>query len=481
MKYTGCIFLALALFACSKSKNISNSNPDPNKGFGSGFKIETGWDIYTGGVYRYGPSIIQNADGSIDAWFAAPGDFFGDKTLLHNDEGAQSPIALNGNATAAQKFTASTSFFAAAIPCPNWGTTNSSLTLSLYQWQTNYATTIASAPLKKVDYINFSDNQNLQVANDDKFPAGDYLWVLSNPAGNAGVWKKEGAINNVINFADGVETGGSYQAFLLLNPSSGAHYWDQASYMHSSDAGKTWSEDKMVLKPTEGTRDGFSICDPGLVKIGNYYYAGYTSTEDARGLFNHAYVARSLSPEGPWQKWSGDHWGDDPQPIIEFNGDVDAWGAGEPSMVVNNDTLFFYYTWTDKDINETRVAIASASDANWPAQLTLKGTAVNKTAITGSDHCDVKYRPDLKKYYALHTASRLTSNSYIVLWESTDGLTFKKLSEYRAGLKSYLHNCGWSGDEKGHIDPAKPQFISYAYGPNWANWATAWHPITFNK
>ena len=26
--------------------------------------VETGWDIYTGGQYRYGPSIIVNKDGS---------------------------------------------------------------------------------------------------------------------------------------------------------------------------------------------------------------------------------------------------------------------------------------------------------------------------------------------------------------------------------------------------------------------------------
>lgn len=31
----------------------------------------TGWQIFTGQGYRYGPSIIANADGSIDMWFAA--------------------------------------------------------------------------------------------------------------------------------------------------------------------------------------------------------------------------------------------------------------------------------------------------------------------------------------------------------------------------------------------------------------------------
>ncbi|HWV64976.1 hypothetical protein [Chitinophaga sp.] len=146
---------------------------------------------------------------------------------------------------------------------------------------------------------------------------------------------------------------------------------------------------------------------------------------------------------------------------------------------MNNDTLFFYYTWTDTNINETRVATVSASDANWPAHLSFHGTAVNKTGIAGADRCDIKYRDDLKKYQAIHTASRLTANSYIALWESADGLSFTKIAEIRTNLHPYLHNCGWSGDERGHINPDKQQYLSYAYGPNWANWNTAWHPISF--
>lgn len=474
-------FLLLIVTAgnCSKSKKLQNGEDVSQRGLGNVFTVSAGWDIYTGGVYRYGPSIIQNTDGTIDAWFAAPGGTFGDKVLLHADAGTQSPIALNGDVAAAQKFTATNPFYAIAVACPNWGSTSSSLTMSVYQWQTDYATTVATTPLETKQYTNYQDNQNLQLARDAKFTPGTYLWVLTNPSGTAGVWKKEGEINDVVSFMNGQVVAGSYQSFLLINPSSGAHYWDQASYMRSADGGKTWSQEEMTLKPTEGTRDQFSICDPGAVKIGNYYYVGYTSTEDERGLFNHAYVARSTSPNGPWQKWDGSGWGTNPQPIITFDGDADAWGAGEPSMVVNNDTLFFYYTWTDKNSNETRVAITDASDENWPAHLETKGVAIDKTSITGADHCDVKYRDDLKKYYAVHTAARLTANSYIVLWESADGLSFKKIAEIRNGLKPFLHNCGWSGDEHGHINPDKQQYISYAYGPNWANWNTMWHPINF--
>ena len=274
---------------------------------------------------------------------------------------------------------------------------------------------------------------------------------------------------------------GSYQALSFINKTNGSLYWDQIAYRRTADNGKTWTEDQMVLKPTEYTRDQFSVCDPGVVKANEYYYIGYTSTENVKGIFNHAYIARSMSPAGPWDKWNGSSWGGNPQPIVTFTGDPNAWGAGEPCMIVRNGTIFFYYSWNGINTIETHVATANVNDEYWPAHLVYYGVAVNKTGIDGADHCDIKYRSDLQKFYAIHAASRLTADSYIVLWESSNGITFNKIAEIRNNLKPYLHNYGWSADENGLIDPTKQQFLSYAYGPNWANWKTAWHPISFEQ
>ena len=443
--------------------------------------IKTGWDIYTGGVYRYGPSIIINPDGSIDAWFSAPGDVFGTRIRNFNDLDPQTPINLTTGTSAAQKLSAAESFYSIQVTCPTWTSTNSSLTMSLYHWDTDYNTTIAGTALKTVPYINYNDNQSLEISNENKFPAGDYLWVLSNPSGLAGVWQKSGNKNGITNYLNGEIVTGCYSAWILLNKSSGLEYWDQVAYRHSTDGGITWTADQMVLKPTEYSKDQLSVCDPGVAKWGGYYYIGYTSTEDIRGTDAHTYVCRSQSPTGPWEKWNGSGWGGSPQPVIDYTENKDFFGAGEPCMVVKNDTLFFYYTWNAGVGEEvtTRLATAPATDANWPAHLTYHGTVINKSNIPGSDHCDIKYRDDIKKFQAIHTASRLTASSYIVLWESVDGINFKKVAELRDKLKPYLHNCGWSGDETGHINPAKQQYISYAYGPNWANWNTFWHPLTF--
>ena len=63
--------------------------------------VETGWDIYTGGQYRYGPSIIVNKDGSVDAWFAAPGGYHDDGNLKFDADAVMKPVVLGKGMTAA--------------------------------------------------------------------------------------------------------------------------------------------------------------------------------------------------------------------------------------------------------------------------------------------------------------------------------------------------------------------------------------------
>ena len=73
-------------------------------------------------------------------------------------------------------------------------------------------------------------------------------------------------------------------------------------------------------------------------------------------------------------------------------------------MVVKNDTVFFYYSWNAGGNEEatTRLVTASATNVNWPTNLTDHGTVINKTNIPGSDHCDIKYRDDIKKFQAIN-------------------------------------------------------------------------------
>lgn len=446
------------------------------------FTLEnSGWDIYSGGAYRYGPSIIINDDGSIDAWFAAPGASYGKNHELSNTTGTSTAERIYGDKTVAQKFTADIPFWGVSVTSPNWNGNPCGLTLSLYEWSGDtYGEVVAQEPIASARFDDYADGQNLILSNDDKFPAGTYLWVLSDgKTQQSGVWLVDGEVSGVTSYRDGAPVSGNWRARWTEEKTTGETFWDQASYQRSTDGGRTWSEEVMTLKPTEFSSDHFSVCDPGVAYWNGYYYIGYTSTENPGMTENYAYVARGQNPDGPWEKWNGNGWGGDPEPVVVFDGTPTQFGAGEPSIVVLDDTIYFYYSWCDGSVT-TRVATASTNDPNWPGNLVHHGTAIDKSGVDGADHSDVKYREDIGKFQAINTASRMTANGYIMLWQSDDGLKFEKIAEIRDNIMPGCHNCGWSGDRQGHIRSGQQQYIAYAYGiGTWGVWNTRWAKINW--
>ncbi len=448
--------------------------------------VTDGWDIYDGGVYRYGPSIIVGAGNSVDVWFASPGGTHGNTFSLFKS-GSNTPVSIGGGGSVGQRFTSDKPFYAAGAVCINWSGKECGLRLSLYRWNDTYSKTVAADPVASEVFVNYADGGFVKVcaSEDNYFPAGTYLWVMDRGATeHSGVWSYPGTVDGVTSYRNGQQVNNSFSGKVMLDYSEGTAFWDQASYWHSTDGGRTWTPEKMVLLPTEFSSDAFSVCDPGVAYWDGYYYVGYTSTENPAMVENHVYIARGKTPEGPWEKWNGTGWttGRDVQPMIRYTDDPKAFGAGEPSIVVLDGTVYFYYSWNNEKGVTTRVATASANDPLWPAHLTFHGTAMDKRNISGADHSDVKYREDIKKFQAIHTAARMGPNSYMVLWQSDDGISFTKVAEIRDGLQTYLHNCGWSGDAQGHIKPGVQQYVSYAYGSAtaaWGQWKTRWSKLDF--
>ena len=446
-----------------------------------------GWDIYEAGTYRYGPCFIINDDASIDAWFAASGGTYGD--TFYNPSSTQSPVQIVTVGSVGEYFVAKEDFYCLSVCCPTWGSTDERVTISVYSWRSTYTSTLRTTPLYTKE-IQMTDNMwvnayySAEAEQDTSiwFPAGKYLWVLTSPSQHAGAWiysaKKQG--HTCTAYQNGNSVAGSYM--MITQGPGGPIYWDAPTYQHSTDGGHTWTTEAVALMPTQGSRDEFSACDPGLFRFGDYYYLGYTSTENPAGIDNHLYMARGTSPTGPWEKWNGHGWGGrQPQPVVEYTGNHSKWGCGEPSMVVMDSTLYLYYTWDDGNVT-TRLAKASLADENWPASLESIGTVIDKTAYTASDHCDVKYCDDIKLFLAVHTSKRMTEEAYINVWISPDGQTFQNIGRLEGPTQPGLHNCGISGDEHGHISLARPQFIAYAYGiGSWGQWNTHLQPLQFNE
>ena len=260
--------------------------------------------------------------------------------------------------------------------------------------------------------------------------------------------------------------------------------WDWIRHKRSPDGGKSWEEETVVLQPTPNSPDRMSVCDPGVIRFAGYYYLGVTAVYDKEGKRNCIFVARSEFAKGPYVKWDGQGWGGIPRPVIEFSGSDDAWGAGEPSFVLKEDSLFIYYTWSDLSadkivVDQTRVAKAAADPENWPSMIKYVGIAYSREKA--EDSADVKYIDALGKFVAIATADRFTPDAYIIYRESLDGIHFSRPQKLKNKIRPGCHNAGLSGTPDGHLNLRDNNFIAYAYQDEngaWGMWDTFLNPIT---
>ncbi len=111
--------------------------------------------------------------------------------------------------TAGMKFTAASSFSGIDATCPSWNNNIGDLTLSLYTWNTDYATSVAQTPLASQTFVDFNDNAFLNLEF-DSLPAGDYVWVLTNPREVVGVWKYQDETLGVVSYFNGSAVSGDY-------------------------------------------------------------------------------------------------------------------------------------------------------------------------------------------------------------------------------------------------------------------------------
>jgi hypothetical protein len=147
-------------------------------------------DLYQPGLYQ-------------DLWFMLNG-----KPLIM----AYPEMLVAQSNSAGLKFNAGSSFVGVDACCPSWGNNIGNLTLKLYQWNTDYATTVAGIPLADSTFVNFNDNARLKL-NFSAQPAGQYYWELSNATEVVGVWKWNNTNDPVTSYYNGnVVTDGNYDS-----------------------------------------------------------------------------------------------------------------------------------------------------------------------------------------------------------------------------------------------------------------------------
>ncbi len=92
-----------------------------------------------------------------------------------------------------------------SVSMPTWSTSDSSATLSLYKWDTNYDSTIATEPIATQDFNPLRDNAYNKLSFDEQ-PAGEYFLRIHNVQGQVGVWVMDKKISGGYCYANGTES-----------------------------------------------------------------------------------------------------------------------------------------------------------------------------------------------------------------------------------------------------------------------------------
>lgn len=157
-------------------------------------------DLYTD---LYQPGLFQ------DQWFMWDG-----KPLIMAYP--ESLVPMQGE-TAGFKFTATNPFYAVNARCPSWANNIGNLTFKLFAWNNSYDESVSGTPLAEHTFINFTDNQWLQLTFDE-LPAGEYVWELSNGTEMVGVWKWTDGQSSAISYFNGEEVDGHYLSGIAYDP-----------------------------------------------------------------------------------------------------------------------------------------------------------------------------------------------------------------------------------------------------------------------
>ncbi len=95
-----------------------------------------------------------------------------------------------------------------------------SVTFSLYKWAGDYASTIATTPIRTQDFVNFADNEVLYFSTSGTamFEAGEYLWTMKHTAEKVAIWQSyhRNLESNIIqsSFLDGKKHYGCFRSII---------------------------------------------------------------------------------------------------------------------------------------------------------------------------------------------------------------------------------------------------------------------------
>ena len=94
---------------------------------------------------------------------------------------------------------------------PTWATNTASCTLVMYKWAGTYRDTTSGEPIASKDFEGLRDNATNWVTFDEQ-PAGEYLFLITKPAGTLGIWMYKDPVDALgFHYVGGAEAVGEIQ------------------------------------------------------------------------------------------------------------------------------------------------------------------------------------------------------------------------------------------------------------------------------
>ncbi len=238
----------------------------------------------------------------------------------------------------------------------------------------------------------------------------------------------------------------------------------------------SWSEESIVLSPTENTWDARHVCDPSVI-AGEFKYEGrdysylmaYLGCTSNNSQDNKLGFAVAQSPEGPFVKVGS-------TPFIDFVRDntveVFQWGVGQASLI-NMDkksSVMLFYTRGDKDGTRTMAEEWDFSDLSAPVckMQAVKLSEVGLRNLKGEgdiiNNADFVYDSATDRFYATSDChpnptsvpDYISSHFRITYFKRPlqyDVFTWKSLAQVGTSQTGFSrnHNTGILRDSYGHL------------------------------
>lgn len=270
-------------------------------------------------------------------------------TLYDNER--LTPVEIRTGDVVACRFECEGALTAVSVSCPSFSNNSGDLTLSLYRWKEDYATTLAEAPAASKQFVDFSDNAFLTLSF-EPLEAGVYLWTLSDAREKVGVWKRPETLGAAVSYVNGEPVEGCY-LFDVESATAFPYFGDAATYRVL--LAESTAPPETEIEPDAGN-DGVlpdtwdAIDELGRV-LPNESEAGPVRADKRVGIFYWTWH-NWLETPGPFDntKITTEH----PEAVGDIN--HPAWGPlgashhwGEP--------LFGYYTTRDEWIHRRHAAL----------------------------------------------------------------------------------------------------------------------------